>query len=56
MKELFETAVLAVEAAAVLLLLIGLTLSTGRFLYRILSTPLPSTRLSPRSVCWVYSC
>lgn len=36
MKELFETAVLAVEAAAVLLLLIGLTLSTGRFLYRTL--------------------
>jgi len=36
MKGLFETAVLAVEAAAVLLLLIGLTLSTGRFLYRTL--------------------
>ncbi len=34
MKELFETAALVVEAAAVLLLLIGLTLSTGRFLYR----------------------
>lgn len=36
MKELFEMASLIVEAAAVLLLLIGLTLSTGRFLYRIL--------------------
>jgi hypothetical protein len=34
MNERFETAVLAVEAAVVLLLLIGLTLSTGRFLYR----------------------
>ncbi len=34
MKELFETATLALEAAAVLLLLIGLTLSTGRFLYQ----------------------
>ena len=34
MKELFETAALVVEAAAVLLLLVGLTLSTGRFLYR----------------------
>ena len=36
MKELFETAVLGVEAAAVLLLLSGLSLSTGRFLYRTL--------------------
>ncbi len=34
MKELFETATLALEAVAVLLLLIGLTLSTGRFLYQ----------------------
>ena len=36
MKELFETAALVVEVAAVLLLLVGLTLSTGRFLYRAL--------------------
>ncbi len=34
MKELFETTAFVVEAAAVLLLLVGLTLSTGRFLYR----------------------
>ena len=45
MKELFETAALVVEAAAVLLLLIGLTLSTGRFLYRTLRGPgLPAYR------------
>ncbi len=39
MKELFEMATLAVEAAAVLLLLIGFALSTGRFLYRALRGP-----------------
>ena len=37
MTELFETAAVAVEAAAVLLLLVGLTFSTGRFLYRTVS-------------------
>lgn len=36
MKEFFETAALAVEAAAVSLLLIALVRSTGHFLYRAL--------------------
>lgn len=44
MNERFETAVLAVEAAVVLLLLIGLTLSTGRFLYRPWGGALPAYR------------
>ena len=36
MKELFETGSVAIQAAAGLFLLVGLTLSTGRFLYRTL--------------------
>jgi len=36
MKEIFETVSVAIQAAAGLLLLVGLTLSTGRFLYRTL--------------------
>ena len=33
MKTLFETIVVVVESAAVMLLFLGLTISTGRFLY-----------------------
>ncbi len=39
MRELFEMATVAVEAAAVVLLLVGLTLSTGRFLFGALRGP-----------------
>ncbi len=55
MKELFETAALVVEAAAVLLLLIGLTLSTGRFLYRTLRVRdrLPT---APFAKSWAAAC
>ena len=42
MKELFEAAVIAVETAAVLLVVIGLTLAFGQFLYRTLKGSGPS--------------
>ncbi len=48
MQDLFETIVFAVEAAAVLLLLAGLIVSTGRYLYGIARKQGPEAYLAYR--------